>query len=340
MSIRSVIVYALLFIAACAAAWFSWTPAVAHEAAEGVVLLQATPEDLESVAFRSEEIDVTLTRRSDERGTYVWAETTTRRKPGAPPPDPHGSPAADTDGGPTEQSAAFKAGVTADQLFEDLAPFRVSRRLEVGPDRIAEFGFDDPRGELVITTRDKTRTAFEIGDTGYGHRHVYLRDEQGRVYVAENSLVGPLERADTRLPDKRLFDFERANVERATISTGNDSLQLVQRNREDAAAARWTEPGAEEPAESAQSWLDKLFRLRSSGYVPEDAADFEREVAFSVKLEPADAPPVVVTVSRGAGAEAAPAWYAQSDFTRGLVELNSSIAADIADDLGTLFTTP
>lgn len=339
MTIRSVIVYALLFVAACAAAWLSWTRDVEQSEAEGVVLLQAAPEDVEKVTFESEEIDVTLTRRSDERGDYVWAETTRRRRRHVPR-DPHGAPAdGASEAETTEQTASFKAGVTAEQIFEDLAPFRASRRLEVGADRVAEFGFDDPQGELSITTRGDERVVFEIGDTGYGHRHVYLRDEKGDIYVADNSLVGPLERADTRLPDKRLFDFERADVERATITTGTESLQLVQRNREDAAAARWTEPGSEEPNESAQSWLDKLFRLRSSGYVS-SGGPAEREAAFSVKLEPADAPPAVVTVFRSAGTESAPSWYAKSDFTRGLVELNSSIAADIADDLGTLFTDP
>lgn len=363
MSPRSTIIYAVSFLLAMGAAYASWTHEPEGAVDEGVVLLNVKPEELARVEYSGEDFRATLELQEDERGRFAWVETErqTPKRRAPDPHDPHGhgdphdhedphghdeaDPAAATEGeGEGDEpdvettTASFKAGTAGDQLVEDLAPFRVVRRLEVPADRLAEFGFGDPEtppSKLTLTAVDGRSLELEVGSSGYGRRNVYVRNaEDGQIYVAKKTVVDPLERADTRLPDKRLFGFERADVERVTIATGELSLPLVQRNREDAAAARWTGPDSDEPRESAQNWLDKVFRLRATEYVPE--AGKTLDLAFSVKFSPEDDEPLVLQVFRGAGDDGEPAFFAKSEFTRGLVKLSAPIATDIVEDLATL----
>ena len=88
---------------------------------------------------------------------------------------------------------------------------------------------------------------------------------------------------------------------------------------------------------TADAWLDKVFRLRSSGYV-EPGKEPQTEMVFAVKLELEDSKPVKIEVLRGSDEKGEEAWFARSEYTRGLVTLNAPIAADAAADLATLFT--
>lgn len=237
----------------------------------------------------------------------------------------------------TTETAAFKAGKAGDQLLEDLAPFRVSRALEVTEADLTEFGFDDPKGKLVLTTKSGKERKFDVGETAYGHRNVYIRDtDDGTVYVMKRSIVNPLDRADTRLPEKELFEGPVADIARVAITTAQNSLEAVQRNRDDASKATWTAPDSEEANQSVDSWLDKVFRLRASEYASVTAKP-QLESAFAVKLYFEKDEPVTIEVMRGAAADGEPDWYARSGYTRGLVKLNGNLASDAAADVATLF---
>jgi hypothetical protein len=339
MTIRGVIVYAVLFIAALIGAYVSWTHEPAEERAEGVVLVDAEPSQVSRITYESEDIDVTLEPREDDLGEYLWVSTTRRKS--RIPANPHARPddgEAEEEKEPKIEKSAFKAGKTGDKLLEDLAPFSVARALDVSEDELDEFGFDEPKGTLVVETKKGKKKSFEIGDSAYGFKTVYLRDtDSGKVYVIEKSVISPLNRADSRLPEKELFPAERADVERLTIKTADDTLEFVQRNRDDSAAATWTAPGSDESNPTAESWIDKVFRLRASGYVGEDDEPEGLESVFAVKIDAEDGE-TTLEVSRGPGEEGQMKWYAKSDFTRGLVELNGNLASDAADDLATLFS--
>jgi hypothetical protein len=338
MTIRAVIVYAVLFVAALIGAYASWTHEPEAEKAEGVVLVDAEPAEIARIAYESEGIDVTLEPREDELGEYLWVSTTRRRT--RPPANPHAAPSEPpSEEEPQIEKSAFKAGKTGDKLLEDLAPFRVARALDVSKEKLSDFGFDEPEGKLVVETKKGAKTTFQIGTTAYGFKNVYLKDvDSGQVYVVKRSVVSPLERADSRLPEKELFGAERADIERVTISTADASQEFVQHNRDDANAATWTKPSSEEANPTAESWLDKVFRLRASKYVPKSEEPKGLESVFAVKVVPEDGEPVTVEVLRGPAAEDGEMkWYARSGYSRGLVELNSNLASDTADDLGTLF---
>ncbi len=329
MTHRSTLAYGAVFLFLMAAAYASWTHEEEPGSDEGVVLLDAGPDDVESVRFEGEDLEATLEVRTDDLGRYAWVTTT--RTIAAAGPDP----SAPSGAGATRRQE-FKAGTTGDQLLEDLAPLEVVRELEVTDKDLEEFGLDDPKGKLVVSAGGK-EVELEIGAPGYGHRNVYLRDaETKKVYVAKKTMINPLERADTRLPDKRLIEFERGDVAGVEIVSGGTSLELVQKNREDAAAARWTPPGSDESVETAQNWLDKVFRLRANGYVPAKETPSPLEPAFSVHFRPAEGKPVRLEVLRSQTPDGEPAYFAKSQFTRGLVELSAPIASDVVEDLATV----
>lgn len=336
--------YAALFCAAMVASYLTWTRDAEPVSEDGgIVLIEAKPDEIAKVHYTSKDVDVTFEHRSDDLGNYLWVTATRSvKKAKMPNPhDPHGHEAPEEEPAAAEEktTTSFKAGTAGDQLLADLAPFRVVRRLDVGEDKLADFGFDEPSGTLAVTTKSGTERKFDVGDTAYGHKHVYLRDAASKeVFVIKRSIVSPLDRADSNLPEKELFPGTVSDVKSAAIAAPSGSLNLVQRFRDDAAKATWTAPDDETPNTTADAWLDKVFRLRSNGYV-EPGKEPQAELVFAVKLELEDSKPVKIEVLRGADEKGEEAWYARSEYTRGLVTLNAPIAADAAADLATLFTT-
>lgn len=353
----STIVYAALFCAAMIASYLTWTKAPETVDDDGgIVLINAKPAEIAKIEYTSKDVDATFEQKTDELGKYLWVTTTRRvtKKKADTPSDPHAgmhdhgdddghdhpepAPANDqVDGEKQVDNLVFKAGKAGEQLLEELAPFRVSRKLDLDKGDFADFGLDDPQGTLAVSTVSGTSRKFEVGATAYGHKHVYLRDtDSGEVFVIKRSIVSPLDRADTRLPEKELFEGPASDITTASISTPTGSLQLVQRNRDDASKSSWTAPDSDTANPSADSWLDKVFRLRSNGYIPASEQP-EAELVFAVKLDFEDRKPVRLEVLRGADDNGEEMWVARSEFTRGMVKLNPSIAADAAADIATLF---
>lgn len=334
---RVTMIYAVLFVIALGGAYASWTHEPEASTDDGVVLIDAKPDEIASVSYTTKDVDVTLDMKDDELGSYIWVTTERENPRRAPPADPN-----DPDAKPPEPvaettKATFKAGSAGDQLLEELAPFRVSRSIQVQDDELDEFGFDNPTGTLTVATKDGQKRTFEIGATAYGHKNTYLRDaESNEVYVIKRSVVSPLDRADTRLPEKELFQFPVAEIERAVATNAEQTLEFVQRNRDDEAKSQWTAPDSDETLPTVDAWLDKVFRLRASSYTTDKAAG-QFETAFAVKLLPEDGQPVTLEVLRGMNDKGETTWFARSQYTRGLVELNGNLAADAADDIPAVF---
>lgn len=352
-------VYAALFCVAMVASYLTWTAEPEPVDEEGsVVLIDAKPTEIAKIAYTSKDSDATFEQKSDDLGDFLWVTTTRRVESKSPIKNPHVPPVDTADAGdagdaaevapapvpPTPptvkvETAAFKAGKAGEQLLAELAPFRVARKLDVKEGDLADFGLDAPGATLSVTTKSGTTRNFEIGDTAYGHKNVYLRDTASKeVFVMKRSVVSPLERADTKLPEKELFAGEPSAVAKASIVTATGSLHLVQRNRDDAAKASWTAADSDTVNPTADAWLDKVFRLRSTGYLPATQKT-ETETVFAVKLEFDEGKPVKIEVLRGADEKGEEVWFARSEFTRGLVTLSSGLAADAAADLATLFAT-
>jgi hypothetical protein len=111
------------------------------------------------------------------------------------------------------------------------------------------------------------------------------------------------------------------------------SVELEQRNRDDKERAYWAIKGTEGANDTAKTWLSKVFRLRSRGYVQADEQPTAPETVFTLDLVGEDKTTTHIEILRGQDPEGETAWYARSDHTRGLVTLHATAASEAAQDL-------
>lgn len=342
--------------------YMSWTSEDAAADREGVVLLDAAPEQLAGVLWTSENLDVEISRRSDALGDYLWVKTTERKEVEvpvepvestatvAPPPEPGVDPAAgeDTESGsePSEPEVEveirttiteFKAGPTGDELFASLAPMVAQRRLDVGADRYADFGLDSPEATLQVQREGKEPKAIQIGGSAYGTRDRYALDGE-TVVLLDQEMLRPLKFATTRLPDRELYGVETPDIVGVRIEGEGVQLQLQQLNADDARNAGWAYAGqdAAEPDESAGAWMAKALGLKAKNYVQADNAPVSTTPVLTLELAVEGGAPHKVEILQGTDLAGAEQWYARSSHTRELVVLHEAQASELVADLPAL----
>lgn len=365
---KTVAIYGVALVVALVGAYLSWTGDSDDESESdrGVTIVAADRDELESVTYEEESLEVTLEPREDEAGTYVWARTerTKRAAPKRPASSkPHanhgdaghaGHAGHDSDAGDvddaghavdepveepeaTTEKLAFKTDSDGEKVIDSLAPFRALRKLEgTSEDRYESYGLDDPRGTLTVNYSGGKTRSFEVGGEGYGHRNVYLRDtSDGAIYLVEANTVRPLRHADTRMAEKRPFEWSTNKIEKLVVADGGERVAAVQKNRDDRARSMWVPEGAEVRNVPLETWVQKFLRVRGSGFAGTDEAK-GAEKALSVKVFPEDGDPVTVDLLRGASPDGEPRWYVQSGFTRGVMKIPTPLGADLASDFPTV----
>lgn len=331
---RAILLYATALLLSLGAAYRVWTAPPETDEAESVVVLAGSAEELESVHFRSEKLDLVITMQEDDLGRYGWVraeplgdapEPPPSDDPHAPPPEPAGS----------QRAVEFKAGKNAKATLDGLMPLVAKRTLEgVTDDKLGELGLAEPTATLEIQRRGREAKAFEIGGNVYGGANVYLRDpETGKVYVLDAKVIKPLQAGKSTLPEKDLIGVERAKVVGLRVLSGDSSATFQQHNPDDPDAVFWSTAGESQANETAAAWIDKLLRMQAAGYVQADETPAQLETVFAYEVATANRKTITVEVQRGQDAEGEEAWYAKSENTRGLVELQTARAAEVTADL-------
>lgn len=350
---RQVIIYATLLVALLLGAWFRWTAAPVPDANGKVVLLAGDADQIDSIIWKGEDAQATLTRKTDDHGSYLWVSTTKWEKRKLPTKPPVTDPSADAPDQPVspaepateriERKSVFKASEKGDKLLADLSPLYALRKLDQLDDaKLAEIGLDAPKESLVLTRRGKT-TTLSIGGESYGTKDRYVRDEGTKtVYLVDDQLLKTLKYAKTRLPDRSLWSLERPDIARVQVSTGTGTeamtVQAVQQNPDDAKKAAWVRADAAEGEvdEQLTTWMDKALKLRGTSYVDPEADDGPKDLQprFSMKLESAGKalPETVEVLQDGDGGD----FYGRSEHTRGLLKLLRSPTRAVVDDVSTL----
>lgn len=339
---RSLAVHAVLLVGLLGAAWVEWTAPPEVDTGDKILLLQGEQKDIERVVWKSEKEEVTVERKLDAGGTYLWVTYTKWEEPKAPPAP---QPAADGTTPPAPEAPAekvaktqvFKAGEAGDKLTEALSPLLALRQLtDVPADKLATLGLDAPKETLEVVRSGRSR-ALEIGGEAYGTKDRYARDkESGTIYLLDDELLRPLKYARTRMPDRTLFSITTDKVESAVISGGMASVDVLQKNAEDKDKATWVRAASPEtPAEQLETWMDKALQLKSSSYVAPDEAPTDLEPRFRLTLRATDGRSETLEVQQSAGTGD---WYGKSEHTRGLVKLlkgpTSSLSEDVDDLTG------
>jgi hypothetical protein len=327
---RAIVIYAGLLLVALGAAYHTWTHEDELALSDAVVIVPGEPNALESVAYKSKELELTITLREDERGRYAWVRAVPLEIEVDPdaPPNPHALP-------PDTETEEFKAGKGGETVLEGLAPFVAKRLLEgIDDSKLGDLGLDEPDASLTITRRDKGSKTFDLGTDAYGGANIYARDpETGKIYLLDAKLIRPLQSGKRTLPDRDLVGVQIKDIERIQIDAADASASFEQHNPDDPQATFWSAVGENEANATAAAWIDKALRLRSSKYVDEAAAPVGLEQVFSFTVVAGDVPPTTVQVHRSLGEGGEETWYARSEHTRGLVELHKTQAAEALADL-------
>lgn len=334
---KQVIALSVALAAALVGAYLTWTDESEEpKDDEAVAMFTASEADLQRLSWKSDELSVTLERKTDARGTYLWAELveTPKDKPKDPAHDtdhPEHAPEVDPEAakpGETKRSR-FVANTQGDDLWKSFAPLMALRELPGATDK-ATFGLDAPTATVEVV-RGSGPLSLVVGGETYGSKDRYV-ESGGKVYLVDDATLRPLQYAATRLVERSLFPLAEKDVEKVSVTRGDGTtLAWVQKNADDSAKAFWARADAPDTADEAGgTWVGKVFRLKLREYVDESTltAPLEPVATYTVEGD-GEAWKVELLTSGGQ-------WYARADFNRGLVSLTESLARNVVDDIDQL----
>jgi len=328
---RSILLYGAALLISLGAAYRVWTAPPQPEPGETVTVLAGQADELESVHFRSDKLDLVITMQEDELGRYGWVRAEPLAETPEPenPDDPHAPPPDDG------RAVEFKAGKNAKTTLDGLMPLVAKRTLEgITDEKLADLGLAEPQATLEIQRRGREPKTFEIGGNVYGGANVYLRDpETGKVYVVDAKVIRPLQSGKQTLPDRELIGVETRQIASLRIVGADGSAEFQQHNADDPEAVFWSTAGSTESNAAAAGFIDKLVRMQASGYVQSDEPPGQLEDVFSFAVATTNRKTITVKVQRGFDENGEEVWYATSEHTRGLVKLQRARAAEVVADL-------
>lgn len=230
----------------------------------------------------------------------------------------------------------FAGGRAAERLFERLAPLTALRVLEDVPDeRLEKLGLKPGEATFEITRGERT-WRFSVGGKTFGAARRYLLEEGShRVYLVEATALRNLEGAERQLLERSVLGKRRQDLVEVSVRAGDKSQRMLQKNRDDRRAAFWAFAAKpDEKSSVAESWVEKLFRLRVDAYVDTIPDGVEEACRITAKTEEGE---VEITLYRGAGKDGQPEVYAESSYLRLPVKVYRQSGIEVIDDLSTLF---
>jgi len=364
--VRQVIGLSVALVVALIGAYVAWTDEDEEpESDEAVAIYTAGPEDLAKLVWESKEHSVTVERKTDEHGPYLWVTAVDRKYPKPKTKDPHealgdeeddeaeeaqeeGEEAAPEEPKEEESDAAaaaepdpnvpleektssFLANKQGDELFDTFAPLEAMRELPMKQEDRATFGLAEPSGTVTVE-RKAGPVELSVGGETYGSKDKYV-ETNGKVYLVDEGLLRPLEFAGTRLVERALFPTAEKDITKVEVQTpAGQTVTYVQANADDAAKAFWAKAETPETQDDAAgTWLDKVFRLKLKEYADESAVTAPLEPVVSYTIHGKDEATRVEILKSTAGEETS--WYARSDYNRQLVALTDSLARNVVDDV-------
>jgi hypothetical protein len=360
--VKQVIGLSVLLGVALVGSYLTWTDDSEEVDDDAVVVYNAGETDVQSVTWTSEEAVVVVERRTDEVGPFFWVTATDRKKkkldkpededaegteddeaeddPAAEEDDPHAGLDLDeeedegvegVDYEIEETTRTFKGNDAADKLWAGFTPLEALRELKPSGDvDRGTFGLDEPTATVEVVRKSGPVT-LSVGGQTYGTRDRYV-DYDGRIFLVADATLRPLQYGSSRLLDRQLMPLAEADIEQVQVQLPSETVTLVQQNADDKAQAYWARAETPETADDAAGvWVGKVFRLRLTEYVADDAVEGPLTPLLSYEVT-GDGQTWRVELLEGGGDHT----YARSTFSRSLVELTPSLASNVLDDLDAL----
>jgi hypothetical protein len=319
----SVYTYGAVLLLSLGGAWYQWSKPPSLTKGEEVVVLYGEENTIEGISWESEKDKAVLELRSDDRGSYLWATYTDKKKE-------------------EDQTKSFKVGKDGEKLITSLSPLVAIRELQgLSEEKQTEIGITESTSTLTITRKGKT-TTFSIGNEAYGTKDLYIQNQESKkVFLLDDAKVRSLKFARTRLPDRKLWSFEKGGITKITLnaSIGDQSkaLILIHKNWQDKQQAKWVRSDAPD-SDNTQitNWVTKYLRSTNSSYALDvDVSTLTQ--AFSIDMEADGAQSEKITIYHDTEKNT---WYAETTHSRGLVKLIKQSISGLYDDLPSLFSAP
>jgi len=354
---KQAILYGVLLSLSLVGSYWTWTHPETPLAGEEVMVLDAKAEDITTILWDSEKLDLRLTVSEDAAGRYLLVKSTEQKRRLKPhseeapapveatPPSPETPPAEDPakpeeDRFETyEEVKEFKAGKAGDELLTALSPMIAKRSLSNLPDeKLAPLGLAEPEATLTIQRAGKPDRVFDVGGEAFGTRDRYLREKDtGTIYLVKEDLIRPLKHGTTRLPDRELVGVEMKELAKVTVKDATGAERSFEhRNRVDEKAAYWGAVGEEGSLEPAKTWVEALLKLKSTSFVAAEDTPTTTTVMATIVTEDAKGQKVTLELIKGTDADGKEAWYAKSTHTRLLVKMSSAQTGDLVADIPTV----
>jgi hypothetical protein len=190
--------------------------------------------------------------------------------------DPHGAPSSLIPA-PTAAPVEMKEVTTikeirgneaALELLGLFGPLKALRALgSVDDAKAKELGLTDSKKSLTVNAKGLSYK-FVVGGTSYGSGDYYVRDAQGQVFLLSQRIIADFEFFESRLLERRIHRFERADFDRIEVKVGNKSRTIIQSARQNPQAfffADATTPDKRD--DSLKNWVEKLLRLSVADYL-------------------------------------------------------------------------
>lgn len=240
----------------------------------------------------------------------------------------------------------YRGNDGAVELLGLFGPLKALRTLgAVDEAKAKELGFSGSKKTLTVSAKGLSY-AFVLGGTSYGSGDYYVRDPQGQVYLLSQRIIADFEFSDSRLMERRLHRFERADIDRVEVTVGTKTRTFVQGSRQNPQAFFFAEQATPDKRDdSIKNWMEKLLRLAISDYVAqgEDPSTGAGASSMSGAAKVGDVMAVrffdgrkeigQVMLSRYPNAKTnQPEYYARTETTIGQVHLLAATAESVVQD--------
>jgi hypothetical protein len=155
--------------------------------------------------------------------------------------------------------------------------------------------------------------------------------------LIDGAIIEDLEKADLRLMERRLVNFEASDVTTAEIALGTQTKRIQQKKPDPAgeASSQWSDVGDEAaPNQSYTTWMERIDRLRLMGYATD--ADLEKlkgvEPFMKVTFFKGDAPLDELTFKRVADPTGKQIYWAESRFLQTAAQITESRMTNLEKD--------
>jgi hypothetical protein len=354
--------------------YVTWTSDSTEPTEDGIAIFSSL--DLMKLEYKSENVDVTIAKRSDPSGDYHWVSVTERKrikKPKPPKPEPTEKEAETPEANAAEPEATAAEAAEPEATAAEAAEPEATAAEAAEPEEIEEIETNvlafrgnntaeklweafSPLMAVRQLDADPSLASLGFGGEKSGVITISQRTEElvleiggetygskdrylkhkGKVYLVDDKHLRSISSAKARLIERRVHPLTEKEIDQVSLSYGHQQVILNQHNSDDRAAAFWARDGESKEDSAAGTWLGKLFRIKVQSYVEEDPSRYLTPV-FTTTLTGKEQRWTVEIFRDGDGSN--PDYYAKTTFNHSLVKLTKSLASDAAEDISAIFNT-